>query len=334
MRHIVSAQTNNRGRFMGSVDRPLEELVDYKPDQSKADDFDAFWDGLCAESDAVALNAEFTHVADSLPLANVYDVAFDGVDGVRVRGWFLTPKNVTEPLPAVVQFIGYSGGRDCPHLLASHVLNGFCAFIMDSRGQGGHTGQVLATSHGGQRGFITHGILDKDEYYYKHFYLDTRRAVDVLRGREEVDGSRIAAIGGSQGGALTIACAALSSHVKAMAPDVPWLSHFRRSVDLALGPYEEITDFMKRHPDRIEDAFDTLAYFDNMNLVSRVGVSHAYYSVGMWDDICPPSTVFASYNWMPEQVEKAIEVYPYNGHEGGGNLHQQRKLQWLRRVLG
>lgn len=319
---------------MASIDMPLEKLVDYKPPQTKPADFDAFWDGLCAKSAQMPLNAHFAPVSDCLPQANVYDVAFDGVDGVRVRGWFLTPKNVSKPLPAIVQFIGYSGGRDYPHLLAPHVLNGFCAFIMDSRGQGGNTGQVLTTSHGGQRGFITHGILSRDEYYFKNFYLDTVRAVEVVRAREEVDGARIATIGGSQGGALTIACAALSPNVKVMAPDVPWLSHFRRSIDLAVGPYEEITDFMRRFPERIEDAFATLAYFDNMNLVSRVKVSHAYYSVGLWDDICPASTVYASYNHLPAPVKKSIEVYPYNKHEGGGNLHQHRKLQWLRKVLG
>ena len=318
---------------MASVDMPLEKLVDYRPEQTARPDFDAFWCAARAESDKVPLNAVFTPVADTLPLAQVYDVAFDGADGVRVKGWFLTPRDVSKPLPAVVQFIGYTGGRDFPHALAPHILNGFCAFIMDSRGQGGNTGQRLATSHGGVRGFITHGILDKDEYYYRNFYLDTIRAVEVVRSRSEVDGNRIAAIGGSQGGALTIACAGLSPHVRVMAPDVPWLSHFRRSIDLAVGPYEEITDFLKRFPDRIEQAFETLSYFDNMNLASRVSVTHAYYSVGLWDAVCPPSTVYASYNHLPASVKKAIEVYPYNGHEGGGNLHQQRKLKWLREVL-
>ena len=91
---------------------------------------------------------------------------------------------------------------------------------------------------------------------------------------------------------------------------------------------------MKRFPERIEQAFETLSYFDTMNLVGKVAASHAYYSIGLWDAICPPSTVYASYNWLPEGVEKAIEVYPYNGHEGGGGLHQQRKLTWLRKVLG
>lgn len=112
---------------------------------------------------------------------------------------------------------------------------------MDSRSQGGQTGQALSSTHGGMRGFITHGIMNKEECYYRNLYLDTVRAVEAVREREEVDGDRIAAIGGSQGGALKIACAALSDHVRAMAPDVPWLSHFERSIDIASGR-------MKRSP--------------------------------------------------------------------------------------
>lgn len=154
----------------------------------------------------------------------------------------------------------------------------------------------------------------------------------MVAARPEVDAGRIVALGGSQGGALTLACASLSDRVLAMAPDVPWLSNFRRAIDLAVGPYMEITDFLKRYPDRVEQAFGTLSYFDNMNLVRRTRVRHAYYSVGLWDDICPPSTVFASYNSLPDNVDKAIEVYPYNGHEGGAGLHEHRKLQWLRKI--
>jgi cephalosporin-C deacetylase len=320
---------------MPGIDWPYEQLVDYKPELTLQEDFNLFWNANLEESARIPLNPEFAELQDDvLPLARVYDTAFDGVDGVRVRGWFVTPRRVDRPLPAVVQFIGYSGGREYPHLLASHVLNGFCAFIMDSRGQGGNTGWKLDTSYGGERGFITHGILDRNEYYYRAFYLDTVRAVEAVAARPEVDQTRIAAIGGSQGGALSIACASLSDRVAVMAPDVPWLSHFRRSIDIAVGPYEEITNFMKRFPERIEQAFATLSYFDNMNLVTRTKVKAAYYSVGLWDDICPPSSVYASYNHLPEGVEKAIEVYPYNKHEGGGNLHQHRKLNWLRKILG
>ncbi len=318
---------------MASIDWPLEKLVEYRPELTKQNDFDAFWDAQLAASAAIPLNAQFTRLDDGLPGAHTYDVSFDGADGVRVRGWFMAPLNQKERLPTVVQFIGYTGGRDYPHTLAAYVLNGFCALIMDSRGQGGNTGMRLDTSHGAQSGFITHGILDRDEYYYRNFYLDTVRAVEAVTARDEVDGERICALGGSQGGALSIACASLSSRVVAMAPDVPRLSHFRRSVDIAMGPYEEITNFMKRFPEHIEQAFTTLSYFDNMNLVTRTRVREAYYSVGLWDAVCPPSTVYASFNHLPDSVQKGIEVYPFNGHEGGGNLHQQRKLQWLRATL-
>jgi cephalosporin-C deacetylase len=319
---------------MASIDWPLEQLVDYRPALTLQDDFHAFWDAELERQRRIPLNGEFVEVRDALPLARVYDVAFDGVDGVRVRGWYLTPRKVDHPLPGVVQFIGYTGGREYPHALAPFVLNGSCALIMDSRGQGGHTGLKLETTHGAQSGFITHGILRREEYYFRSFYLDTVRAVELLCSRPEVDAGRIAAVGGSQGGALTIACASLSDRVAVMAPDVPWLSHFRRAIDIAVGPYEEITRFLKRNPELIEQVFTTLSYYDNMNLVTRTKVRRAYYSVGLWDDICPPSTVYASYNHLPAAVDRAIDVYPYNGHEGGGSLHQHRKLAWLRQTLG
>jgi cephalosporin-C deacetylase len=40
-------------------------------------------------------------------------------------------------------------------------------------------------------------------------------------------------------------------------------------------------------------------------------------SVGLWDLICPPSTVFAAYNHM--KCEKEMAVYPYNGHGDGAD---------------
>ena len=319
---------------MGSVDWGLDELVDYTPTLTAATDFHQFWHNNLEQSSQVPLKPSFKRIDDLLPGACVYDASFDGVDGVRVRGWFITPEGSPASLPTVVKFIGYSGGRSLVHVHAHHVLNGFNVFVMDSRGQGGDTGLHLHTTHGVRRGFITHGILDPEEYYFRAFYMDTVRAVEVACGRPEVDANRIAAIGGSQGGALTIACASLSDRVAAMAPDVPWLSHFERAIDIAVGPYEEITDFMKAYPEKIDQAFATLSYFDTMNLVSMTRVQKAYYSVGLWDQVCPPSTVFASYNHLPAAVDKSIEVYRYNGHEGGGALHEQRLLKWLRTTLG
>jgi cephalosporin-C deacetylase len=54
------------------------------------------------------------------------------------------------------------------------------------------------------------------------------------------------------------------------------------------------------------------------------------FSVGLIDDITPPSTVFTAYNHYAGP--KDIAVYPYNGHEGGQTAHLLAKLAFLAAV--
>ncbi len=49
------------------------------------------------------------------------------------------------------------------------------------------------------------------------------------------------------------------------------------------------------------------------------------------DDVCPPSTVFAAHNWYGGPRE--IDVYPFNGHEGGGPARFPRQVEWLLKRL-
>jgi cephalosporin-C deacetylase len=110
-------------------------------------------------------------------------------------------------------------------------------------------------------------------------------------------------------------------------PDVPFLCHYRRATEIqATFPYEEIAKFCVTHRDKVEQVFATLSYFDGVNLAARAK-GRALFSVGLMDEICPPSTVFAAYNHY--RGPKAIEVYRYNHHDGGGSHHIQAKLQFL-----
>ena len=55
----------------------------------------------------------------------------------------------------------------------------------------------------------------------------------------------------------------------------------------------------------------------------------ALFSAALEDQTCPPSTVFAAFNaWAHD--DKAIEVYDFNDHEGGGPYQEAAKLRWLR----
>ena len=50
-------------------------------------------------------------------------------------------------------------------------------------------------------------------------------------------------------------------------------------------------------------------------------------SVGLMDEICPPSTVYAAYNHLAGP--KDIRVYRYNHHEGGGAYQTVEKIKFL-----
>ncbi|AZS37454.1 Cephalosporin-C deacetylase [Microbacterium lemovicicum] len=322
---------------MPQYDLPLEELRDYRPTVRRRDDFAEFWSDTLAESRAATVPASTRRVDSGLRLVDTSDLEFPGFGGERVRGWVHVPAGAAGPLPAVVEFIGYGGGRKLAWQDHAYAEAGYVHVVMDTRGQGWWA--VGATAdHGAGEGIgsipgqMTRGILDPADYFYRRVFTDAALLVDAVRELPQVDETRVAVTGGSQGGGIAIAAAALSEGLVGAAVDVPFLCHFERAVALTdARPYGELVDFFARYRDDVERAFDTLSYFDAVNLAPAADVP-ALFSVALRDDICPPSTVFAAYNaWAGP---RDIAVYPFNGHEGGGEHHMLRRLAFFREVFG
>ncbi|MBI2301754.1 MAG: acetylxylan esterase, partial [Armatimonadetes bacterium] len=117
-------------------------------------------------------------------------------------------------------------------------------------------------------------------------------------------------------------------------PDVPYLCHYQRAVDIAAaGPYLELQRYFQVYPHHVEQALRTLSYHDAMNLAAGIAPQvRLLCSVGLWDDVCPPSTVYAAFNHAGVE-RKEMAVYPYNKHEGGGGWHMERKIAFLSECL-
>jgi cephalosporin-C deacetylase len=318
---------------MAAFDLPLAELRAYRPGREEPGDFDAFWKSTLDATVGGGLDPVFTPYESGLSTMDVFDVRFGGFNGERVAGWFIRPRGVDSPLPCVVQYIGYGGGRGLPHEWLLWPAAGYATLVMDTRGQGnGDT----PDPHGGASpqfpGFVTRGILDPADYYYRRVFVDAVRAVDAAASRPDVDSSRLVISGGSQGGGITLAAAALHSLPRAALIDVPFLVHFRRATQLSdEAPYTEIVRYLARNRDRVDQAFATLAYFDGLNFAARAAMP-ALYSVGLMDPVCPPSTVFAAYNHHAGQAD--IRIWDFNEHEGGGPHQQAAQLAWLAEQLG
>lgn len=320
---------------MPSIDFPLAKLVDYRPALTAPDDFDDFWRETLAE----CRRDDLAPVVEPLeyPLAGVraHRLSYAGYHGHRIHGLYLLPAAAdNRPAPTLIVYHGYSGGAGLVHQHLPWVMLGCGVIAVDTRGQGGETGDPEGYSGGSSMGWMTQGILNPRDYYYRRAYCDCVRAVDFAHTRPELDNSKLAVTGGSQGGGLSLAVAGLDPRVLVALPDVPFLCHFDRALDIALaGPYQELQRYAAKYPRHLPAMLQTLAYHDGMNLASRINPAcRMLWSVGLWDDVCPPSTVYAAYNHCPATV-KQIEIYPYNKHEGGGGEQVERKLAFLKEAL-
>ncbi len=322
---------------MAFFDMSLAELQVYRPERSEPPDFDSFWQTTLAETHQYALNPAFEPVDSGLRVFDVYDVTFSGYGGQPVKGWFIKPAGANGPLPCVLEFIGYGGGRGFPHDWLVWPGAGYAFMVMDTRGQGsvwrhGDTPDLPDGANPSVPGFMTQGILDPGTYYYRRVFADAVRAVETVRSHPAVDPARIAATGGSQGGGITVAVSGLVPDLAAAMPDVPFLCHFRRAVGLTNAyPYGEIVKYLSTHRDHETAIFKTLDYFDGVNFAARAQ-ARSLYSTAMLDEICPPSTVFAAYNHL--RAPKDIRVYRFNEHEGGGSHHTLEKIRFLKDLWG
>ena len=320
---------------MSYFDMSLEQLRQYKPDRAEPSDFDEFWKSTLDEARQHPLDAKFEPVDFGLKMLECYDVTFNGYGGQPIKGWFLFPAGSKQPLPCIVEFIGYGGGRGFPTDWLAWPTAGYAFFVMDTRGQGsawrnGDTPDIPDGANPFVPGFMTQGILDHKTYYYRRVFTDAVRAVEAVRGNPVVDSERIAITGASQGGGITIAVSGLVPDIPVSMPDVPFLCHFPRAIGLTdNAPYSEITQYLSVHRDKEETVFNTLAYFDGVNLAAR-SKAHSLYSTALMDTTCPPSTVFAAYNHV--DAKKDIHVYRFNEHEGGSNYHLIEKIKFVNKL--
>ena len=305
---------------MPHFDLDLDALREYRPALSVPSDLDAFWQSTLADSRSKAEPPELTPVDAHLPLLDVFDVRFSGFDGERIAAWLLRPRAATGPLPAVVTYRGYGGGRGRPVEHVAWAAAGYAHLVMDTRGQGsGWSAGTTPDPHGSgpaYPGVMTRGIESPHTYYYRRVITDAALAVDAAAALPGIDRDRIAVAGESQGGGVALAAAAVGRPVAAALIDVPFLCHIARAITIAPhAPYTELVAYLSAHHDAEERVLRTLSYVDGAVLAEKV-TAPTLFSVALMDEVCPPSTVFAAYNRLAS-TDRDIRVYPYNGHEGG-----------------
>jgi cephalosporin-C deacetylase len=303
---------------MAVVDMPLSELQQYQGTNPCPDDFDRFWESALDDMRSVRPEVTISPSGFVTDFADCFDLTFTGTRGARIYAKLLKPKRPVDACPAILEFHGYSGQSGDWFDKLPYVANGCVVASMDCRGQGGKSEDVGAVKGNTLYGHVLRGIDEAPEHLlYRQIFLDTVLLANIVMDMDDVDERRVGAMGGSQGGGLSVVCAALDPRIQRVACSFPFLSDYQRcwEMDMETLPYNELKDYFRRFDplhERSAEVFRRLGYIDVQHLARRVKAS-VLMALTLRDDICPPSTQFAVYNKIAS--DKQAVLYRDFGHE-------------------
>lgn len=309
-----------------TFDLPFDQLETYQGTNPRPDDFDQFWNTGLDEMRAMDPQIDIVPAAFQTSFAECFDLYFTGVGGARIHAKVVRPRDQAEPGPAVLHFHGYTGRIQdwSEEMKLAFAASGITYAGLDCRGQGGYSEDVGGVQGNTHRGHIVRGLAEAidgapEKLLFRQIFLDTAQLAKIVIEMDNVDDARVGAMGGSQGGALTVACSALEPRVARLAPVFPFLSDYKRvwKMDQAKDAYAELQEWFRRFDPmhkREDDIFNALGYIDIQHLAPRIQ-GETLWTIGLMDTVCPPSTQFAAYNKITS--EKSMRIYPDYKHEGG-----------------
>ena len=256
------------------------------------------------------------------PFADVYHVRFQNTrQGQYIYGMLAVPKG-EGPFPAVLKVPG-AGVRPYTGETNFFPQEGIVTLEIGIHGIPVNLSQPLydnlrnnalveyATSHNDHR----------DRYYYKRVYLGCVRAVDFLCSLAQVDSSRIAVYGGSQGGALAIVTAALHEKVMCLSANYPALCEIAGFYHGRVGGWPKI--FKDKKEPALTEKVSVSEYYDVVNFARSLQVP-GFYLWGYNDQVCCPTSVYAAYNVISAPKESYLFL------DGAHWMHpQHREMQAL-----
>ncbi len=305
---------------MPFTDLTLRELEEYVGTNPRPGDFREYWERAMEELQGLSDSFELVPAPFRAPFAECFDLYFEGTGGARIHAKLLRPAGTDSPntRPALLQFHGYSMDSGDWYQKLGYVGAGFIVAALDCRGQGGTSGDPGPVRGNTLRGHVVRGLDDEPEkLLYRQIFLDTVQLARIVMSMEEVDADRVGVKGASQGGALSLVCAALEPRIRKVVSIYPFLCDYRRAweVDPDNNAYAELKEYFRRFDPnhaREEELFTRLGYIDVQHLADRIQAD-VLMATGLSDDCCPPSTQFAAYNRITSN--KQLAVYPDFGHE-------------------
>ncbi len=275
-------------------------------------DFETFWEQAKHELAKIPVDARMTLLPERCTEnTNVYHVNIQNSRlGARLYGILCVPKKDGK-YPAILKVPG-AGVRPYQGDIVN-AEKGFITLEIGIHGVPVNLDPAVYSNlaSGAIFGYWNINLDDRDRYYYKRVYLGCVRANDFLVSLPQYDGTNLAVMGGSQGGALSVITAALDKRVKFLAAFYPALSDLTGYLKGRAGGWPHLFEKNNLAFNNTKQKIETAAYYDVVNFARQLKVP-GIYSWGFNDETCPPTSMYAAYNVIP--ATKELFLVPETGH--------------------
>lgn len=289
-----------------------------QPSTKDAPDFDTFWQSAIGEARKTPLNPTKRLLPERCTEnVNVYEVSFNGMrEGRKVYGILCVPVKEGK-YPALLRVPGAGvrpyGGDVHTAGRGAIVLEIGVHGIPVTMGQGVYDDLL----HGALDGYWDSNTYDRDKNYYKHVFIGALRAIDYIAECTCWNGRQLGVTGSSQGGMLSLVCAALDNRITFYAPvHAAMCDHTASLKGMPCGWPHYFYYAVKEKGVKGLDAvtkkkIEESRYYDGVNFARRIKAD-GWFSFGYNDEVVPPTTAWATYNTVT--APKSITLYQQTGH--------------------
>lgn len=281
-----------------------------------------FWKETRAQLDLVPIDAKVSSIADAIPY-HTYKITLQSLGRVKIVALLALPiqgeEKAVKPWPVIISSPGYGGKQQS--VMLSECQRGYAILQVFPRGQGESESYYKIP---GDK--LTGQLANPDSNYYRGAYTDVMRVIDYVFTRKDLDSKRIALVGTSQGGGISLAVGGLDGRVKTVVAHVPFLSNFELAAKIDGSLVKQLLDKAGKNN---ANSFATLAYFDPLYLVKNLRVP-TLVSAGGEDTTCPQATIKSVYNNLPGKKE--LKFYPNLKHTSCLDFYTQG-WSWLSKNL-
>lgn len=303
------------------------DLAEIKPSLPAPADFDAFWAEQKKRLAAVPMNTRLMPVPPppNRDGAETFSFEVDSI-GAPSTGFYGRPIGAKpKSLPAVL-FVPGAGVRSANlDSMAGWAKAGLLVAEINAHGiANGESKEYYAALDAGElKDYRVRGRESRDTYYFMGVYFRMLRALEFLTTQPEWDGKTLIILGGSQGGGLSLAGAALEPRVSFIVSNVPGLTdQTGAEAGRVAGWPRAIPKDAEGKPDaKVSEA---MRYYDGANFAARINVP-VHMEVGFIDVVCPPTCSYAAYNSLAGK--KTMIPHVDRGHDIGPQIwNDMRKL--------